>query len=51
MSCQSSNDIVGADYTYSTLPIAGYDATVVDTQVGNDFPFKPFFSGTGILVD
>lgn len=51
MSCQSSNDIVGADYTYSTLPIPGYDATVVDTKVGNDFPFKPFFSGTGILVD
>ena len=50
--CDSFNGISGGDaYTYSTLPIAGFDATVVDTQAGFDFPFKPFFSGSGILVD
>jgi hypothetical protein len=48
--CEPFNDI-GNNYTYSTLPIAGFDATVVDTQVGFDFPFKPLFSGNGIQID
>lgn len=38
-------------YTYSTNPVVGFDATVVGTQVGNDFRFKPLKSGTGIAID
>lgn len=38
-------------YTYSTDPIVGYDATVVSTQVANDFRFKPFKAGAGITID
>lgn len=50
--CEPYNDISGGNsYTYSTLPIVGFNATVVDTQVGFDFPFKPFFSGAGIQID
>lgn len=50
--CPSYNDTTGnVNYTYSTLPILGFDATVVATQIGTDFPFKPIFAGNGIQVD
>lgn len=41
----------GSGYTYSTNPVLGYDATVVNGQVGNDFVFKPLFGSSGVIVD
>ena len=53
MACKSSDEIdSGVLYTYSTIQtVTPYDATVVDTKVNNNFPFKPFIAGTGILID
>jgi len=49
--CEPSNEIdPGVVYTYSNT-ISPFDASVVDVKVGNDFRFKPFFAGSGILID
>lgn len=51
--CFSSNFVTGIQgniYTYSTEP-GVQDATVVGTQVGNDFGFKPLAEGPGMIID
>lgn len=51
--CDPKNDIFGlsGDITYSTIPVLGLDATVVDVKTGNDLPFKGFIAGAGLLID
>lgn len=49
--CLGSLTIAGLDLTYSTIPVPGLTGTVVDTKVGNDFRFKGFIPGVGILID
>lgn len=49
--CYTNDEIFGTGvYTYSTES-GPTDATVVGTQIGNDFGFKPLFGGPGISVD
>lgn len=49
--CNSVNSISGASDTYSTIPVVGLAATVVDVKSGNNFPFKGFVPGVGIAID
>ncbi len=38
-------------YTYSSNVVAGSDANITATQVGNDFRFKPLNAGTNITIE
>lgn len=50
--CEPFDNITNGEvYTYSTVPVPGFNATVVAVQNVLDFPFKPFFAGNGINVD
>jgi hypothetical protein len=49
--CEPSNEIdPGVVYTYSNT-LSPFDASVVDVKIGNDFRFRPFFAGSGIIID
>lgn len=42
---------IQSNVTFSTNPVLGLDATVVDTKVGSDLRFRGFVAGTNVTLD